>query len=145
MIDDAVRELAKADNFGVLSTILPSGRIQAQVVWVDCDDECVLVNTEVHRKKFENVELDPRATVVVWERSDPYRYVEVRGSVVETVRGDQARRHIDELSLKYRGRPYDPDRIKSERVVLRIRPDRQLVYRGPGSRQAPAGGGGVVD
>ncbi len=55
------------------------------------------------------------------------RYAEVRGRVVETVRGPEARAHIDALSQKYRGRDYDPSIIKSERVILRIAPDVQHV------------------
>ena len=49
--------------------------------------------------------------------------VEVRGRVVESVRGPEARAHIDTLSRKYRGRDYDPSIIKSERVILRIAPE----------------------
>jgi hypothetical protein len=59
---------------------------------------------------------------------DPYRFVEVRGEVVEKVKGQEAREHIDELSLKYRGKPYQTQ-IQSERVVLRITPWRQLVRK----------------
>ena len=52
-------------------------------------------------------------------------YVEVRGTVVETIRGPEARAHIDALAQKYFGRDYDPANIQSERVILRIRPDVQ--------------------
>jgi hypothetical protein len=40
-----------------------------------------------------------------------------RGRVVKTVTGQRARDHIDELSRKYHGQDYDPDDIKSERVI----------------------------
>ena len=36
------------------STLLPTGGPAAQVMWIDCDDECLLINTEVHRQKFKN-------------------------------------------------------------------------------------------
>jgi hypothetical protein len=49
----------------------------------------------------------------------------VRGRVVETVTGPEAREHIDTLSMKYRGRLYDPGAIRSERVILKIAPERQ--------------------
>lgn len=92
-------------------------------MWVDCDGEFVLINTEIHRQKFKSVERDRRVVVCIWERDDPYHYVEVRGEVAEIVRGEAARRHIDELAMRYFGRPYDGDTITSERVILRIRPD----------------------
>ena len=117
-----VLELARGQNFGAITTLLPDGHPQTQVMWVDADDEHLLVNTEVHRQKFRNVERDPRVTLTIWDREDPYRFVEVRGEVVEKVRGAEARR----LSHKYRGQPYQT-RIQSERVVLRIAPLRQVV------------------
>ena len=112
----------------MLSVLLRSGAAMSHVMWVDADDDHVLINTEVHRAKFKAVERDPRVTVTIWRRGDPYSYAEVRGRVVETVRGPEAREHIDALSRKYRGLNYDPSRIASERVILRIAPDVQHVH-----------------
>ena len=127
-------ELASGPNYGVLTTLLPSGNLQNHYVWVGTDGERLVVNTEVHRQKFKNVERDPRVTLTIRDEQDPYRYAEVRGEVVETVRGQEARDHIDELSQKYHGAPYDPDDIKTERVMLWIVPSRQSVV-GPGSEE----------
>lgn len=122
MIDDTVKQLAQQPNFATLSTLMPDGQPQTQVMWVDADDDHVLINTEVGRQKWRNVERDPRVTVTVIDRENPYHYAEVRGRVVEVVRGDEARAHIDRLSNKYFGRDYDPAMIKTERVILRIEP-----------------------
>jgi PPOX class probable F420-dependent enzyme len=126
-VTPAVRELAHGANFATLTVILRSGQPMTHVMWVDADDDHVLINTEVHRAKFRAVERDPRVTVMIWKRDDPYSYAEVRGRVVDTVRGREARAHIDSLSQKYRGRPYDPANITSERVILRVAPDVQHV------------------
>jgi PPOX class probable F420-dependent enzyme len=128
VLEQGVRQLAKGKNFAAFTTLLPDGRPMTHVMWVDCDDEHVLINTERHRQKARNVRRDPRVTVTVWDAADPYRYVEVRGEVVETVTGPEARRHIDELSVKYEGRPYR-GRIVSERVIWRVKPARQRVVR----------------
>jgi PPOX class probable F420-dependent enzyme len=138
-LDPAVVRLARAKNFAVLSVLLASGRPMAHVMWVDADDEHVLINTEVHRAKFRAVQRDPRVTVTIWQLDDPYRFAEVRGRVVESVTGPVARAHIDALSRKYRGRDYDEASITTERVLLRIAPDRQQV-RGPGGRDVTARG-----
>ena len=127
-VDPAVRELAHGPNFATLTVILRSGQPMTHVMWVDANDDHVLLNTEVHRAKFRAIERDPRVTVTIWKREDPYTYAEVRGRVVETVRGPEARAHIDFLSRKYRGRDYDPGLITSERVVLRVAPDVQHVH-----------------
>ncbi len=124
-VDPRILELAQKANFAAFTVLLRSGAPMTHVMWVDADDDHVLINTEVHRAKFKAVERDPRVTVMVWEKDDPYTFAEVRGRVVEKVRGPEARAHIDALSRKYRGRDYDPGRITSERVILRIAPDVQ--------------------
>ena len=50
----AIHELASGPNSGVLSTLMPDGWPQTSVVWVDSDGEHLLVNTEVHRQKYQN-------------------------------------------------------------------------------------------
>ncbi|MGH3443422.1 MAG: TIGR03618 family F420-dependent PPOX class oxidoreductase, partial [Nitriliruptorales bacterium] len=113
-IDERLRELATGKHFAALTTLFPDGRPQTQVVWVDADDEHVLVNTEVHRPKFKNVSNDPRVAVMIWDRDDPYRFVEVRGRVVDTVGGAEALEHIHACSRRYRGADYDEANIASE-------------------------------
>jgi PPOX class probable F420-dependent enzyme len=122
MVPENVRELAKGKNFATFTTLRADGHPATQVMWVDCDDEFVLINTEKHRRKYTNVQRDPRVTVTIWNAENPYQYVEVRGIVEEFVEGPAARAHIDELAWRYVGRPYDPAIIRSERVVLKVRP-----------------------
>jgi PPOX class probable F420-dependent enzyme len=126
-VDPAVLDLAHAANFAALTVNLRSGRAMTHVMWVDADDDHVLINTEVHRAKFKAIERDPRVTVAIWVKDNPYSYAEVRGRVVETVRGPDARAHIDALAQKYLGRDYDPASIQSERVILKVAPDVQHV------------------
>ena len=128
MLEEGVRQLAKGTNFAAFTTLLPDGRPMTHVMWVDCDDEHVLINTEVHRQKARNIRRDPRVTVTIWDLDDPYRYAEVRGEVVETVTGPEARAHIDQLSMKYYGHEYR-NRIQSERLLVRIKPLRQQVRK----------------
>jgi PPOX class probable F420-dependent enzyme len=115
-------ELATGRNFAVLTTLRPDGHPASQVMWVDADSDHILINTEVHRRKYQHVLADPRVTVTIWQAGNPYEYVEIRGVVADIVRGRAARDHIDQLAMRYFGRAYDPDEIESERVILRIRP-----------------------
>jgi PPOX class probable F420-dependent enzyme len=124
-LDAEVRAFAQGDNFAALTTLFEDGAPQTQVMWVDADDDHILINTEVHRAKFKNTERDPRVSVLIWAKDDPYRYVEVRGRVTDVVRGQEARDHIDACSRRYFGKDY-PAEIQSERAVLRITPDRVL-------------------
>jgi PPOX class probable F420-dependent enzyme len=125
-LEARVLELARGKNLASVTTLLPDGTPMTQPLWVDADDEHVLLNTEVHRQKFKNITRDPRVTVTIVDPDAPYLYVEVRGHVVDTVTGPEAREHIDVLARKYTGGDYG-NPIQSERVILKIAPDRQYV------------------
>jgi PPOX class probable F420-dependent enzyme len=118
---EAVR-FATEGNFAVFTTLRPDGHPASQVMWVDSDGEFILINTEKHRRKYRNVLADPRVTVTIWQKGDPYSYLEIRGVVHDQIEGQPAREHIDKLAMRYFGRLYDPNQIESERVILRIRP-----------------------
>ncbi|MEO6987904.1 MAG: PPOX class F420-dependent oxidoreductase [Aquihabitans sp.] len=122
-LDSDLRSFASEPNFAALTTLMPDGQPQTQLMWVHASDDQVLINTEVGRQKFRNVQADPRVTVTVFDRENPYRYVEARGRVVGTVGGDEARSHIDELSQKYTGVPY-ANQIGTDRVILQIEVDK---------------------
>lgn len=121
MIDSQLKAFCKADNFAILTTILPSGDLQSSVMWVDCDEEALLFNTEIHRAKYKNIEINPRVTVLITDSKTPYSYVEVRGKVDSVIKGVLAREQLDDLSFKYLGKPYAVA-VESERVILRILP-----------------------
>lgn len=127
MIEPEIQTLAKGPNFGVISTMLPGGVPSTHMMWIDCDDEHILINTETGRQKHRNIRRDPKVCVTVWDPQNPYRYAEVRGEVVDMVTGKEAREHIDALSHKYTGQPYNEQWITTERVILKIRPVRQRM------------------
>jgi PPOX class probable F420-dependent enzyme len=129
MLDEAIKKLATGKNIAAVTTLLPDGTPMTQPLWVDADDDHLLLNTEVHRQKFRNIQRDPRVTVAIWDSADPYLYVEVRGEVAETVRGPEARAHIDELARKYTGGDY-AGVVQSERVILKVAPTRRQFIRG---------------
>ena len=125
MLDPAIKQLASiGKNFGTVCVSLPNGQIASHVMWVDADDEHIIFNTEVHRAKFRAIEANPIVTMSVWDAGNAYAYAEVRGHVVETIRGDEARAHIDALAQRYLGTDY-PNQIESERVIVKVAPDRQ--------------------
>ena len=123
-IDPDLHRLATAKNFAALTTLMPDGQPQTQIMWVHADDEHVLINTEVGRQKFRNMQRDPRVTVTVMDAANPYQYVEARGRVVETTDGAPARADIDELAQKYMGTNYTGDIGPGGRVILRIAVDK---------------------
>ncbi|HEX2240183.1 MAG TPA: pyridoxamine 5'-phosphate oxidase family protein [Actinomycetota bacterium] len=125
MLDEGVRRLTKGPNFAALAFLTPDGSPANHLMWVDSDDEHIILNTETHRFKYRRIQRDQRVAVAIWNAENPYDYVEVRGILADTITGDEARAHIDSLSEKYTGGPYG-NPIQSERVILKIRPIRQI-------------------
>ncbi|UDY34690.1 PPOX class F420-dependent oxidoreductase [Dermatobacter hominis] len=105
-LDADLKALAQGKNFAALTTLMPDGQPQTQIMWVGADDDQLIINTTVDRQKFRNVQADPRVAVTVFESDNPYRYVEARGVVARTQDGPPAADSINALSEKYTGGPY---------------------------------------
>jgi PPOX class probable F420-dependent enzyme len=121
--EDTVR-LAKGKNLATVVTLMPDGQPQALPTWVDTDGEHLLVNTEPTRQRAKNLARDPRITVLIQASDDPWHWSEVRGHVVETVGGPEARQHIDELSRRYVGTEYSAPIGPGGRIILKIVPEK---------------------
>ena len=106
--------------FGSLSTLMPDGGPQVTPMWLDYDGSHLLLNSALGRQKVRNLRRDPRLAVAVVDPENPYRYVEIRGRVVEiTERG--ADEHIDRLAKKYLGVDKYPYRQPGEvRVIFKV-------------------------
>ena len=129
--EDTVR-LAQGKNLATVVTLMPNGQPQALLTWVDSDGEYVLVNTEPQRQRARNIRRDPRITVLIHSDADPWDWSEVRGRVVETIDGSEAREHIDKLSRKYVGTDYRNPIGPQGRVILKIAADKVNTPRSLG-------------
>ena len=105
-------------------TMMADGSPQITPVWVDVepDGSHVLVNTAEGRVKTRNVERDNRVAVSVADSANAWRFVLVRGTIVER-RHEGADAQIDALAKKYLGKDEYPFRRPDEqRVTLVIKP-----------------------
>ena len=122
-IPEKYADLFTKPAFANLATVMPDGSPQVTPVWVDFDGSHILFNSALGRVKDKNIRRDPRVSVAIQDPGNPYRYLEVRGRVVEiTQKG--ADEHINKLSQKYLGKPVYPFRQPGEvRVLYRIEPE----------------------
>jgi PPOX class probable F420-dependent enzyme len=122
-LDDRDRELLEAPNFAHVATLRHDGTPQVVPVWVDVDDDRVLLNSVEGRSWPRNLERDPRVTLTVTNMESPYEYVTIRGHLAEkTTEG--ADEHIDKLAKKYLGMDEYPYRRPDEvRVKIAVEPD----------------------
>ena len=130
MIEDAVRALLQGKNFCHLVTRRRDGSPRVVVIWVDADDEHVLLNgQEGERHWIADVRRDPAVICTVVNMDDPYEYVTIHGRVVgDTHEG--ANEHIDALAQRYWGTDYGLPEGK-QRVIVRVAPER-VRHRKPG-------------
>jgi len=124
VIPEKYSDLLQKPTFGSLGTLMRDGSPQVTPVWVDFDGKHVLVNSAKGRLKDKNMRRDPRVAISLQDPANPYRYLEIRGKVVEvTEKG--ADDHINKMAQKYLGKPVYPFRQPGEvRVLYKIEPEK---------------------
>lgn len=124
VIPESFNDLFEKKVFAGLATLMPNGSPQVTPVWIDYDGENVVFNTAVGRQKDKNMQADGRVSLSLSDPDNPYRYLEVRGTVVErTTEG--ADDHINKMAKKYLGQDVYPFRQPGEvRVIYKIKPER---------------------
>jgi len=117
------KDLLSKPLFAHLGTVMPNGQPQVTPVWFDYDGSTIIVNTAVGRQKDKNMERDGRVALSIIDAENPYRYLEVRGTIVErTEQGADA--VIDHLAKKYMNVDKYPYRKAGERrVTYKIKPE----------------------
>src|SRR5437868_8708228 len=117
-------DLFSKKAFANLSTLMKDGSPQVTPVWFDYDGSHIRVNSAVGRVKDKNIRRDPRVSMAIQDPDNPYRYLEIRGKVVEITQ-QGADDHIDSLAQKYLGQAKYPHRQPGEvRVLYKIEPQK---------------------
>ena len=129
-IPENFQDLFRKRAFGGLATLMPDGQPQVTPMWCDYDGKHLLLNTAKGRQKEKNMRRDPRITLCIQDPDNPYRYLEVRGRVIEiTEKG--ADEHINKLAKKYLDKDVYPFRQPGEvRLFLRVELNRVRTYGG---------------
>jgi PPOX class probable F420-dependent enzyme len=122
-LKDRERQFLDENPFvGTVTTLREDGSPHSTVVWVDVEDGKVSFNTAQGRAKPRHLERDPRASVLVVDPNNPYKWVAVSGRAEMTEEG--ADPQIDKLAKKYLGKDEYPWRNPEEtRVKVLIEPE----------------------
>jgi PPOX class probable F420-dependent enzyme len=108
---------------GVATTLREDGSPHSTIVWVDVEGDKVSFNTALGRAKPRHLEHDPRASVLMVDPNDSYKWVAVSGPAEVTEEGADAQ--IDKLAKKYLGKDEYPWRNPEEtRVKVLIEPEK---------------------
>lgn len=104
---------------GHIATIRPDGRLSVHPVSLMWDGMHVRVSTVRSRQKYRNLQHDPRVAISIPHRSNPARYVEIRG--IAELTGDPDRSFINSVARHYLNLDVYPfDQPGDERVTITI-------------------------
>jgi PPOX class probable F420-dependent enzyme len=122
-LNQSARELIEGKNLAHFVTLMKDGSPQVTPVWVDHDGTHVLINTAEGRQKPRNLARDSRVAMSIVDNDNIYKYVQIRGRVVEITR-EGAWEHINKLARKYRGPETNyPERPGEQRIIIKILPE----------------------
>ena len=112
---DLLKEETKA--FAFVATVQPDGSPHVTAVWFNTDGEHILFNTMPTTAKYRNVQENEAIALAIFEPGNPYRYLQVQGSVRTTAEG--AVDHTHALSQKYTGKDFNmPEDMERRKFVV---------------------------
>ncbi|MGI9600165.1 MAG: pyridoxamine 5'-phosphate oxidase family protein [Candidatus Actinomarina sp.] len=106
-LPDELKVAIDGDAFCAMATHLNTNEIQNHLMWIDYLGENLIINTEKGRQKTYNIRSDNNISLVIFEPQAMYSSWEIRGEVEEVIDDNSANRHIDKLSNRYTGHPYN--------------------------------------
>ena len=92
--------------FAHLATVAPDGSPHSSVMWFVWDGEVLRFTHTSTRQKFKNLQNEPRVAISIHDPENPYRSLEVRGAVVDTVPDDEVASFYKSLQKRY-GQDYE--------------------------------------
>lgn len=120
------RKLLSEPQLAHVATIAADGSPHVTPVWVDVDDDHILLNTAKGRVKYRNLVRDPRIAISIADKANDYRTLCVKGTAELIEEG--ADPHIDKLAKKYLDADSYPFRKPGEvRVIVRVTPTARLA------------------
>lgn len=124
VIPDNFKDLFQKKAFAHIATVMPDGSPHVTPLWCEYDGTHIWINSAKGRVKDKNMRRDARVALSIQDPDNAYRYIQVRGKVVEiTEKG--AEEHIDKFSKKYTGKDKyqkpSPDQV---RVIYKIKPEK---------------------
>ena len=123
-IPDRLADLLSREKkiFAALALTLADGSPQVTPIWFDWDGTHIILNTARGRVKDKVLRRGGKAALLFVDPADPYRYVQIRGRVVEETE-EGAYDVICDLRLKYRGDRDYPKNPGEVRVTYKVLPE----------------------
>ncbi len=111
------RSLLERPLYGALGTIRPDDTVQVNPMWFEFDGERIRFTHTTKRAKFRNLQHNPSMSLAVIDPDNPFRYLEVRGRLVEVVPDPEGAFYV-RLGTRYGNAEQEPPADRADRVVL---------------------------
>ena len=138
VIPDEFKDLLEKPIYVTVATVMPNGQPQLTQVWCSYDGEYILLNTKRATRKEKNMAARPMATIMAVDPNEPYRWLEVQGTV-EEITEEGAVDHIDSLAKlytghdKYFGGAYPAELAKQQiRIICKVKPTKVVAFNPKG-------------
>jgi len=106
-LPEDLKAVIDARNFAHLVTLDPDGTPQASAMWITREGDQIVFNTAQGRRKWRNMNRDPRVAISISPADKPYENWSIQGQVAE-MRTSDGVAVIDRLAQKYIGREKYP-------------------------------------
>lgn len=124
IFDESTRTLLDGPNFAVVATLTTSGAPHTSTVWYLRDGDTVLISVTADKLKARNLVRDPRISLTISDRDNPYHSVDVRGTAElvddpdKTLPARLAKRYLGDADAN----PPEPAGIR--RLIVRVVPEK---------------------
>jgi PPOX class probable F420-dependent enzyme len=129
VIPESHLDLLQSTALAYMATIGPRGEPQVSAVWFTWDGTYLFFALNKKRQKYRNLVREPRVAIAITDPANPYRALEIRGTVAR-IDKDPNYRFINAASQKYLSREATPTEKGSleERVVIIVEPERVIPF-----------------
>lgn len=105
--------------FGHLATKRRDGSVQVNPMWFEFDEgsRTIRFTHTTKRRKFTNLQDDPRMTLEALDPENPLKYVEVRGRLAEVIPDPEGDFYVH-LGRRYGNPHQQAPADKADRVIL---------------------------
>jgi PPOX class probable F420-dependent enzyme len=134
-VPESHRDLLERPLTAHVATVAADGAPQSSPMWFAFDGERLRLTHTRTRKKFRNLQAEPRIALSITDPDDPQRYLEVRG-VAEAVEDDRGGGFYKQMRRRYGVDPDAPMPDADTRVVLVVRPT-AVHARSPATADGP--------
>lgn len=111
----------------ILATLNADGQPQLTAIWFLYENGKLLISLNKSRHKYTNLLRDPRVTFFILDPENPFRSLEVRGSV--SIEDDPAYAAADRVGAKYGADLRAFDAPGTSRAILTVNPTKVVANK----------------